>query len=120
MSRASAPAAQLDDTDFPFGHSDPKAVAAMTRLDEKFAKFHLNNPDVYSTLCELAREAKSTGHSRCSMKMLYEVARWRFWLRTTNHAGFVLDNNFTSRYARLLMKQESDLAHFFDIRELRS
>ena len=33
---------------------------------------------------------------------------------------FKLNNDFTSRYARLIMQQEPDLEDFFEVRVLRS
>ena len=37
---------------------------------------------------------------------------------TDEHSGFKLNNNYRSRYARLIMEQEADLEGVFQIREL--
>jgi hypothetical protein len=39
---------------------------------------------------------------------------------TTTADDFKLNNDFTSRYARLLMQSEPELDGFFEVRELRS
>jgi hypothetical protein len=53
------------------------------------------------------------------IKMLWEVARWNRFLRT-NDEKYKLNNNYHSRYARLIMQKEPGLAGIFDTRELKS
>lgn len=88
-------------------------------LEARFRQFHAENPDVYRTLAKLARQAVARGRTRMGIKMLFEVARWERFLITTD-PDFKLNNNFHSRYARLLMTREPDLAGLFELRELRS
>lgn len=88
-------------------------------IGDRFTRFHADNPKVYEALVRLARIAKSKGHKTVGMKMLFEVVRWEVYLETTD-PNFKLNNVFTSRYARLIMKQEKDLADFFETRELKS
>lgn len=90
-----------------------------TRLDLEFEAFHRANPRVYATLARLARQAVAAGKRRVGIKMLWEVMRWEMWITTTDDA-FRLNNNWPSRYARLLMQREPDLAGLFETRELRS
>lgn len=53
--------------------------------------------------------------------MVWERARWEFVMGTDDQSSdFKLNNNYHSRYARLIMEQEDDLDGFFDLRELRS
>lgn len=88
-------------------------------IEVAFLEFHHNNPQVYFELRSLAREWKNAGHSKVGMKMLFEVLRWQRGLAGVRDLdGFKLNNNFTSRYARLLMGNEPELAHFFDVRSL--
>ena len=88
-------------------------------LDARFERFHEENPTVYATLARLAREAVRRGKKRIGAKALWERMRWEFFLATTDEE-FKLNNSFTSRYARLLMEREPDLAGVFELRELRS
>jgi hypothetical protein len=115
--RAQAPAVELED-DFPFG-ANATPERPLSELDEQFAEFHLANPHVYGKLVALAREAKGKG-KKPGIKMLFEIARWFFWMGTIGGEGFSLNNNFHSRYARLIMRQERDLEGFFNLRELRT
>lgn len=89
-------------------------------LDQEFKVFHTNNPAVYKTLVGLAREAVALGHKKIGIKMLWEVARWEIWIKTTSTDEFKLNNNFTSRYARLIMDIEPDLKGIFELRGLKS
>lgn len=92
---------------------------ATTRLDRAFEQFHAANPGVYDTIRDLALELRHEGHEKAGIKMLWEVARWKLIRSTKGDRQFKLNNNLTSRYARLLMDREPDLAGMFDLRELR-
>jgi len=98
---------------------DTRVVVRESRLDTQFANFHAHNPDVYSELARLARQARDAGRRRIGIKMLYEVVRWHRFI-TTSGDEFKLNNNFHSRYARLLMENEADLGGLFELRELKT
>ena len=89
-------------------------------LDLDFWGFHEANPAVYEALAKLARSALGRGKRRIGAKALWEVVRWDMWLATEGDEEFNLNNNYTSRYARLLMARETDLRGVFVLRELRS
>ncbi len=93
-------------------------LAEESRLDRAFAEFHAQNPAVYARLVELAHAARRRGHQRIGIKMLFEVLRWERYLETVDVSGFRLNNNWTSRYARLVMANEPTLAGMFETREL--
>lgn len=88
-------------------------------IDAQFAAFHRDNPAVYATLVRLAREARVAGKSKVGIKALWERMRWDLWL-ATHGDDFKLNNNLTSRYARLIAAQEPDLAGMFETRKLRA
>lgn len=88
-----------------------------SRIAERFAAFHRANPHVYVELLRLAREAKARGVRKFGIGMLFEVLRWNG--TDTASRDFKLNNDFRSRYARMI-DGEQDLAGFFDLRELRS
>lgn len=94
----------------------PRPAAAS---EAAFQAFHAENPHVYAALVELARAAKEKGAAEIGIGMLWEVLRWRLFFETTD-ANFKLNNNHRSRYARLIMAQEPDLAGIFEVRELTS
>jgi hypothetical protein len=89
------------------------------RIDRQFAEFHANNPSVYAELAALARQAKARGRTRVGIKMLYEVVRWQRFVASTGDDYF-LNNNYHSRYARLLMAQEPDLRGLFELRAIKT
>lgn len=90
-------------------------------IQEKFEAFHEANPAVYSALVRLARTYKRRGQQRGSITQLFEVLRFSASVSTSDgNSGFKLNNNYRSRYARLIMKQEEDLADLFEIRERRA
>jgi hypothetical protein len=88
---------------------------------EAFQRFHAENPHVYERLKRLAFRLKVRGVERYGMKALWEVLRYEEAVATTAPAGsYRLNNNFTARYARLLMELEPDLHGFFELRERRA
>jgi hypothetical protein len=90
-------------------------------IDAKFAEFHRANPHVYATLVRLAREAKGAGKTKIGVKALWERMRWDLWLSTVDTIDEPkLNNDFTSRFARLIEEREPDLRGLFETRRLRA
>ena len=87
---------------------------------ERFELFHENNPQVYMALVALARELVAKGYQKIGIKMLFEVVRWQFMLATTDSSEFKLNNNYHSRYARIIMQKEPDLRGVFSLRGLKT
>jgi hypothetical protein len=83
----------------------------------RFKEFHEQNPNVYSKLVDLALVAKANGHTQIGISLLWERLRW-YHLVETKSDTFKLNNNFRSRYARLIMDNEPALDGFFRLREL--
>jgi hypothetical protein len=88
-------------------------------IDDRFAEFHAEFPAVYLNLVRLAREAVVRGHKRIGIGMLWEVLRWETQIGD-HRATYKLNDHYRSRYARLIIAQEPDLAEVFEIRELRT
>lgn len=88
-------------------------------IEEQFVAFHAAHPEVFERLVDLARQAERAGFRRIGMKRLYEVLRWQVQIDRGDEE-FALNNNFTSRYARLLVVEHPELAHLFETRKLRS
>ncbi|MEU5721585.1 hypothetical protein ABZ783_07160 [Micromonospora sp. NPDC047738] len=84
---------------------------------EKFEQFHADNPAVYATLCRLAREwVDRTGRRKIGIGALTERCRWEIAL-ATNDPEFKINNNHRAFYARLIMRDEPDLADLFELRK---
>ena len=100
--------------------TDPPELLPRT-IWNRFRKFHAKNPKVYERAVELARQAKRKGRSQFGMKMIWEVIRWETFLAMGDENEiFRLSNDFTSRYARVIMMNESDLVGIFKLRAITS
>lgn len=93
--------------------------APPSRMDEAFWKFHDQNPQVLDRLIEMTEQAKRTGMTKIGMKMLFEVIRWEHLVYTRGD-NFALNNNYTSRYVRVLSDKRPDLRDMFETRSIRS
>lgn len=90
-------------------------------IQEAFDAFHEANPWVYEALRRLALDLVARGRTKIGIKMLTEVVRWQFQRSTADESSpFLINNNFTSRYARLLMDREPALAAVFEVRGLKA
>lgn len=111
--RAPEPAEQLA---FPDLEPAPAGTALLS-IDQRFARFHADNPHVYAELRRLALELVSQGHRRIGIGMLTEVLRWSA-MRTRGDDAYKINNDYRSRYARLLADHEPALADVFEMRRL--
>lgn len=97
------------------------AYAVQQSIDTRFAAFHEANPHVYDELVALARAAHARGYRHIGIELLFAKLRWDHMMRTrADRFGFKLNDHFTSRYARLIMEHEPDLAGLFRTRALRA
>lgn len=99
----------------------PPIVAAESRptIGERFEAFHAANPHVYRLLVQLAR-AMHAKRGRVGMKACWERLRWEYSVRVEGDDWARLNNDFTSRYARLIAETCPDLADAFEVRALRA
>lgn len=86
-------------------------------LDKRFWEFHKQNPHVYDELVKMTRQLKQRGHRKVGMQMLFEVLRWNSMMRTVSN-DYKLNNDFCSRYARIIMEREPDLEGIFETRRI--
>jgi len=87
-------------------------------IHERFIAFHAANPHVCRLLIQLAREMHAR-RKRVGIKACWERLRWEYALRTEGDDR-KLNNNYTSRYARLIAGACPDLADAFETRKLRA
>lgn len=96
--------------------TDQLSLTFDATIAERFEEFHRANPHVYRVLVRLAREwVNSTGSRKLGIKSLYEVARWRLAIETSD-PEYRLNNSYTAFFARLIMRHEPDLDGLFDLR----
>ncbi len=90
-----------------------------TTIDERFADFHRRNPHVYRNLVRLALDDAARGRRR-GVAALFEILRYAYESTDRDPAEYKLNNDFASRYARLIMQTEPRLAGHFNTRELKA
>jgi hypothetical protein len=86
-------------------------------MDDRFWEYHRANPHVFILFARFAMQVKHNGHDHYSAKAIFERVRWHFSVETTGE-DFKLNNNYTSRYARLLAEEYPEFEGFFRNREL--
>lgn len=90
-------------------------------IQSRFESFDRLNPWVYARLVKMARELKAKGMKHYGIKSLFEVLRWQFHNQTTDpNSRWHLNNDYTSRYSRLIEANCEDLRGFFELRELKA
>ncbi|WP_236244204.1 hypothetical protein [Streptomyces sp. CC210A] len=88
-------------------------------LDERFNDFHASHPWILEALEELTAQWVGAGGGRIGVKALFEQLRWSS-PHIASGEPFRLNNNFTSRYARLLCARHPEWAGVFQLRSLRT
>lgn len=102
------------------------AYAKNLTIEERFELFHQQNPWVFAALESLASDWLAHGHQRVGVKALAEIVRWQYGRRTTSprhhatNSSFKLNNDFTSRYARLLLERHPEWANAIELRALKA
>lgn len=90
-------------------------------IQAAFEQFHERNPWVYRHLVQLARDLHRRGRNKIGIGMLFEVLRWEYLRVTVDpDSDFKLNNNYRSRYARLIAARNPDLVDVFETRKLTS
>ena len=89
-------------------------------IDENFKKFHQDNPRIFELFHLYATQTKEAGHKRYSAKTIIERIRWHVNVETRTDDEFKINNNYTSRYSRLLEQTYPEFQGFLYKRKLRS
>ncbi len=93
----------------------------MTDLDAAFMEHHRANPAVWSLFERFALEAARAGRKHFGAKAVFERMRWHIEFETKDSlADWKLNNNYTSRYARMFAERHPEHADLFQFRELKS
>jgi hypothetical protein len=105
--------------------AEMKKPTAQDKIQARFEKFHGDNPVFYRLLVKYTREAvaalEAKGRGRhYGIAAVVERVRWHVNVEASGIEEFKMPNDFRSRYARLIMKQEPDLQGVFELRELRA
>lgn len=90
-----------------------------TKAQLRFEEYHRENPQILKALIRLTDQAVARGHNRISIELIYNVLRWETMISTIGDE-YKLNNNYKSRYARMIEEVRPDLKGIFNMRELRS
>jgi hypothetical protein len=86
---------------------------------KRFLEWHQANPHIYEEFKKLTFKMAGTGRVRYSARTIIEVMRWHYDLQTTGDV-FVVNDNFTPIYVRLLIYDYPNYRSFFELRTVRS
>ncbi len=89
-------------------------------IQERFEAYHDAHPEVYAVLVAFCDLAKRRGITKLGVSLLWERMRWSLTIERDSEVDYLLNNDFRSRYARLIMKREPEMAGLFNLRELRT
>ncbi|WP_405803433.1 hypothetical protein [Streptomyces sp. NBC_01187] len=89
-------------------------------IQAQFEAFHQLNPWVLRALEDLTADYLKRGARRVGIGMLFEVLRWRYVIATEGDDDFRLNNNYRSRYVRLLIERNPEWGPAFEVRVLRT
>ena len=87
-------------------------------ISERFEAFHAANGHVLTAIARLFDDVRAHGGDRFSVKAAFEILRWQ-GMRTTGQP-YVLNNDFTAPYGRLLADEYPHLAPMLRLRERRA
>lgn len=88
-------------------------------IQERFERFHRENPHVYRRLRALIFEDLNAGLPIAGIDFYVSVLRWKIRMETRGD-DFKVNNDWRSRYARMLMEREPELRGKFETRTLQS
>ncbi|GAA3371164.1 hypothetical protein GCM10020367_20720 [Streptomyces sannanensis] len=88
-------------------------------IQAQFEAFHHLNPWVLRHLESLTRDAIAKGFTRIGIGMLFELLRYRYG-EATRGDEFRLNNNYRSRYVRLIVDRHPEWSGLFELRALRA
>lgn len=93
----------------------------MDTIQANFEEFHNANPGVFELFHRFAMQVKNSGRTRYSADAILHRIRWHMDIDTNAADDFKINNNWSSRYARKLMKEHPTVfGGFFEVRELKT
>lgn len=113
--RGVLPDRTLFDAEFESESLDPVTIEA------RFIRFHQAHPEVYRELRRMALGLVHRGWTHIGIGSLWETLRYHSMLGSTpDESPVKLNNDFRSRYSRLLQEAEPELAGVFETRRLKT
>ena len=111
----------MDLFDFVNDEPEPPPDTGAEGLEARFQAYHREHPEVYREFRQAAEQLLCRGIRHYGAKAIMEVVRFH---RAVSGEGpgepFKINNNYTSRYARLLQSDDPRFSEFFETRELKT
>lgn len=86
--------------------------------DAAFHAFNRANPWVVKELEKIAWEMLRSGRKKIGIQACIEIFRWETRRHTISH-DFKINNNFASRYARLIHDRNPHWGQVFELRNIK-
>lgn len=90
-----------------------------TEREQAFWEYHAENPHIYDGFDRFARDAVRSQRDTFGAQAIFERLRWYMAIERNDDA-FKVNNNFSSYYARLWMRNNPEQRGFFRRRKLRA
>ncbi|WP_424216977.1 hypothetical protein ACN20G_33325 (plasmid) [Streptomyces sp. BI20] len=97
----------------------PERGSGRLTIQQRFEAFHELNPWILDRLEGMTADCLERGMDRVGIGMLFEVLRWEYGRATTGDT-WRLNNDYRSRYARLLLDRHPEWSPAFELRGLRT
>jgi hypothetical protein len=94
-------------------------VSARATPEERFERFHADNPRVFELFKRFAAEVMGRGLKRFSADAIVQRIRWFVQVDTTGDE-FKVNDNYSAYYARLLIRECPEFDGFFELRKTQS
>jgi predicted PolB exonuclease-like 3'-5' exonuclease len=91
----------------------------MNKIDTEFLAFHSSNPHIMDAIVRYTRQLITAGHKHFGMGAVFERIRWDYAVSTlADTKGFKINNNYRSRYVRLLEATHPQFKGFYRQRKV--
>lgn len=89
-------------------------------IQDQFEAFHAANPHVFDLLVKYTQRLRDSGRKHYSINAVFERIRWHLNVEIRGDEEFKLNNNYRSRYVRLLETEHPEFTGFYRTRELKA
>ena len=114
------PSLQLTGTMFdPAPETDRARLEREASIDARFKLFHADNPHIYRELQRRAQALLDRGAKRIGIAAIVEAMRYDAAIESKGDQ-WKINNDYRSRYSRMLLDWNPQLRGVLDTRELRS
>lgn len=88
-------------------------------IDQRFTDYHKDHPQVYEWFKTFALQAIDRKKGKTSAKLIVNRIRWEMNFQVIGE-DYRINDAYSSRYARLFIKDFPEYTSYLEMRELRS